>query len=202
METIRYTKKDIETVVTCLLAGQVIAFPTDTVYGLAIVYDQPKALQCLKKAKKRPDHKPIPMMVANVAQIENIAHVSKQAKQLIEAFMPGAFTIILQKKEVIPDDITNGFDTIAIRIPDDEFIRTIIQQCNKPLLVTSANLSGQETGITSKAVLQQLDHRIDGIVLGEANGNVASTIVDATKEIQVVREGNISKTMIERILEK
>ena len=177
--------------------GNVVAFPTDTVYGLGVIYENEEALEALKEAKGRPENKPIPTMVASLEQIETIAEVDDRARKLVNAFMPGAFTIILKKKDTLPDYITNGFDTVGIRMPDDPFVLEMIEKCEKPLLVTSANLSGEETGVNDEQVLSQLDGRIDAIVLGEAGGKVASTIVDMSKEeINIIRSGPIDEETI------
>lgn len=201
MKTIRFEKEDIDAVVELLKEGNVVAFPTDTVYGLAAIYENEEALEALKASKGRPENKPIPTMVSSLKQIEDIAVVDDRARRLVEAFMPGAFTMILNKKKDLPAYITNGFDTVGIRMPDDEFVLELIEKCGKPLLVTSANLSGEETGITDEQVLSQLDGRIDAIVMGEANGKVASTIVDLSKEKPViVRSGPIEETAIWDIL--
>lgn len=201
MHTIRFEKKDVDAVVELLLEGNVVAFPTDTVYGLAVIYEHEAALEALKLSKGRPENKPIPTMVANIAQMEKIAIVDEHARKLAEAFMPGAFTIILKKQPELPAYITNGFDTIGIRMPDDPFVLAVIEQCGKPLLVTSANLSGEETGTKDTQVLSQLDGRIDAIVMGEAGGKVASTIVDLSKdEPVIVRSGPIAEEEILAVL--
>lgn len=202
MQTKRLTKKDLKEAVELLKEGKVVAFPTDTVFGLGAIYENEEALNDLKKSKGRPENKPIPTMVTDVEQMKSIAYVSDAAIRLAKAFMPGAFTIILKKKEHIPDYITNGFDTIGIRIPDDEFVLNLIKECQKPLLVTSANLSGHETGLIDTQVLEQLDGRIDAIVLGEAMGKSASTIVDMSKdEPIIIRSGPISEEEIKRVIE-
>ncbi len=202
MQTKRLTKKDLKEAAELLKEGKVVAFPTDTVFGLGAIYENEEALNDLKKSKGRPENKPIPTMVADVEQMKSIAYVSDAAIRLAKAFMPGAFTIILKKKEHIPDYITNGFDTIGIRIPDDEFVLNLIKECQKPLLVTSANLSGHETGLIDTQVLEQLDGRIDAIVLGEAMGKSASTIVDMSKdEPIIIRSGPISEEEIKRVIE-
>lgn len=201
MKTIRFEKEDIDAVVELLKEGNVVAFPTDTVYGLAVVYENEDALEALKESKGRPENKPIPTMVSSLQQIEEIAKVDDRIRRLADAFMPGAFTIILKKKESLPAYITNGFDTVGIRMPDDAFVLELIEKCGKPLLVTSANLSGEETGITDEQVLSQLDGRIDAIVMGEAKGKVASTIVDLSKEEPVIiRSGPIEESAILSVL--
>lgn len=201
MDTIRFEEEDIDIVVELLMEGSVVAFPTDTVYGLGVVYDDEAALLALKKAKGRPETKPIPTMIGTIDQLEQVAVVSKSAKRLAEAFMPGAITLIMKKKEEVPGYVTNGLATIGVRMPDDEFVCALIEKCGKPLLVTSANKSGEETGINDEQVLSQLDGDIDAIVLGEAKGKLASTIIDvSTEEVKILRDGPITKAQIEAVL--
>ena len=202
METIRYHKEDIQAVVKQLKQKKVIAFPTDTVYGLGVIYDE-EALAALKYSKGRPENKPIPTMVGSLAQMEEIAVLNEEAKKLAAAFMPGAFTMILKKKDSVADFVTNGMETIGIRMPQDDFVLELLRQVGSPMLVTSANLSGEATGLVDVQVLSQLDGRIDGIVLGEAGGKVASTIVDMTSgKLKILREGPISKAILEAALKK
>lgn len=201
MDTCRYTYEDIDIVAKQLQKGKVIAFPTDTVYGLAVVFDDERALSRLKEAKGRPEDKPIPVMVGDMRQMHAIAHLDARAMRLADAFMPGAITLILPKREHIAEYITNGFSTIGIRMPNDDFILSLIRRCGKPLLVTSANLSGHQSTANDKEVLAQLDGRIDGIVIGTAGGHQASTIIDISKEdYRIMRQGIVEKEAIERVL--
>lgn len=201
METIRFEKEDVAVVAELLMEGAIVAFPTDTVYGLAVIYDDEDALKELKKAKVRPDTKPIPTMVSSIEQLEQIAVVTPIAKKLADAFMPGAITLIMKKKDTVAKYVTNGFDTIGIRMPDDPFIINLLKKCGKPLLVTSANISGEETGISDQQVLDQLDGAIDAIVLGEAAGKQASTIVDVSgNEIKILRQGPIQESEILKVI--
>lgn len=203
MKTNRYLNSQIDIVTQAIIDGKVIAFPTDTVYGLGVRYDNEDALNRLKQAKIRPESKPIPMMVSDLSQIEEVAYVNDTAKRLIQKFMPGAFTIVLKKKEEIADYVTNGLPTIAIRMPDDKFVLEIMNQLGKAMLVSSANISAEHSCRNGEEVLEQLDGRIDGIVMGESKSEIASTIVDATSEkIKILREGPITKEMINKILEE
>lgn len=203
MKTNRYFNSQIDIVTQAIIDGKVIAFPTDTVYGLGVRYDNEDALNRLKQAKIRPESKPIPMMVSDLSQIEEVAYVNDTAKRLIQKFMPGAFTIVLKKKEEIADYVTNGLPTIAIRMPDDKFVLEIMNQLGKAMLVSSANISAEHSCRNGEEVLEQLDGRIDGIVMGESKSEIASTIVDATsEEIKILREGPITKEMINKILEE
>lgn len=203
METMRKTKEEMDEVIECLKAGGVAAFPTDTVYGLGVIYDDEEALNRLKEAKGRPESKPIPLMISNLKQIESVAVVTEKAKKLIKKFMPGAFTIILKKRENVPAYVTNGFDTIGIRMPDDDFILELMERIGKPMLVTSANMSGLPTGTTFIEVIEQLEGRIDLIVKGMCGFKESSTIVDAsTDEVKLIRKGPISEDEIMKIVEE
>lgn len=198
METKLIDKESIEEVADLLTRGKLVAFPTDTVFGLACVYDSEEAIQSMKIAKNRPDSKPFPMMVSSKEQIEEIAYVDEKIRRIIDSWMPGAITLVMRKKECVPDYVTNGESTIAIRMADDEFVLRLIKMVGKPLLVTSANISDQHSATSDSEAMEQLNGRIDAIVRGNSLGARASTIVDVTKEeLVVLREGPIS---LKRIL--
>lgn len=201
--TKRFQPEDFDAVVACIKKGEVIAFPTDTVYGLGVTYENEKALHALQVSKGRPDHKPIPTMVCSIEQISKIAYLDENALKIMQAFMPGAITMILKKRSSLPYYITNGFDTVGIRMPKDAFVLRLIEKSGKPMLVTSANLSGEETGVEDHQVLAQLDGRIDGIVMGKAQNGVASTVVDVSAGLpKILREGPITIEMIDDVLKK
>lgn len=192
METQRLTKKDSAKIVEILNSGGVVAFPTDTVYGLAVRYDLKEAILKMKEAKQRPENKPFPMMVSSKAQIERVAVTDARSQKLIDQWMPGALTLVFKKKPEIDELVTNGFPTIGIRMPDDDFVLEIINRVGVPLLVPSANLSGQPSCTTSEEVLKQLDGRIDAVVLGESGASTASTVCDTTgDELKILRQGPI-----------
>lgn len=198
METKLVKPTDITLIADLLREGKVVAFPTDTVYGLGVRFDFEKAIKKLKKAKVRPDTKPLPMMVSSKAQINTVAQTTENANIVIDKWMPGALTIVLKKMPHIPGFVTNHEDTIAIRMADDEFVTRLIDLVGVPLLVTSANISGMPPATTSEEALEQLDGRIEVIVEGSSRGGRASTIIDlTTPEIKVLREGPIT---LDRIL--
>ncbi|MBQ1509193.1 MAG: threonylcarbamoyl-AMP synthase, partial [Erysipelotrichaceae bacterium] len=196
METKLYTREDIDLIKDLLLEGKTVAFPTDTVFGLACVYDDEEAVRRVYEAKGRDFSKPLPMMVSTTDMAQEVSIVTREAKRLLEAFAPGAFTIVLKKKD-LPDYVTMGKDTIAIRIPDDAWIRDLINRTGKPLLVTSANLSDTGSLQEWKDVSEELNGRIDAIVKGTAPGGTASTIVSVVNGVKILREGPITKEEIE-----
>lgn len=198
METKKIGLDEIQILIDDIQQHEVVAFPTDTVFGIACSPMFSDAVEKMKWVKGRDADKPFPMMVSSKEQIEQIAFIPQSALSIIKNFMPGALTIVLMKKDCIADSVTNGKKTIAIRMPDDETVLNILRQTG-PLLVTSANLSGQAAGHTTDEVLAQLEGRISCILQGTSKTSVASTIVDCTEEeIKILREGPISLEMLKR----
>lgn len=183
-----------------LKQGGIVAFPTETVFGVGVRFNDHEALDHLMEAKNRDYSKAITLMVADQADIEKYAYVSEQANKLIDAFMPGMMTLIFRKKEHVDDAMTNGRSTIGIRIPDHAFVLELLRRCG-PLLVTSANLSNHPNTTNTQEVLDQLDGRIDVLVEGETADQIASTIIDVSQDdMKILREGKISKKDIEEVL--
>ena len=145
---------------------------------------------------RSPEEKPIPMMVSNLEQIESVAQIDPLAKWLIKEWMPGAFTIVLPLKQNVSKEYTNGKDTIAIRMPDSAKLLGLIERLGRPMMVSSANQSGEASALTYEEAAQALP-MIEGVVDGQCLGGVASTIVSCSNGIPVVlREGPIRKEEI------
>jgi len=124
----RYFKRIVNT----LRSGGVVAFATDTVFGIGVCFDNLEALNKMKAAKGRDEKKPFPLMVYDISQMHEVAFLNERDQKLVEKFTPGALTLVLKKKEIIKEEFTNGYDTIAIRIPDDEIIkRSRTNVCNQ-----------------------------------------------------------------------
>lgn len=190
----------IEEIVSYIQAGKVVAFPTETVYGLGVQFLNEEALEKLMEAKNRDYSKAITLMVADKKEIDDYAYVNDDARKIIDAFMPGMLTLVFQKRESVDDVMTNGKKTIGIRIPDHSLVLQLLQQAG-PMLVTSANLSNHPNTTTTKEVLEQLDGRIDLVVDGKTTDAVASTVIDVSgKEIKILREGKITKDQIEEVI--
>lgn len=180
--------------------GGIVAFPTETVYGVGIHFNDEEALERLMEAKNRDYSKAITLMVADKADISQYAYISPQAQKMIDQFMPGMITLIFKKKESVHDSMTNGKSTIGIRIPDSEFVLSLLKMVG-PMLVTSANLSQHSNTTSTQEVLNQLDGRIDLVVDGKTSDNIASTVVDVSQdEIKILRAGKITKEQIEEAI--
>jgi L-threonylcarbamoyladenylate synthase len=183
----------IQSVIDTLALGGLVAFPTDTVYGLAARIDQADAIENLFIAKGRDFNKPIAVLVGETEQIEQVAEgFTENAKRLVDRFWPGALTVIVTKRAGLPEKLSPT-STIGVRMPDHAFARALLTACG-PLATTSANLSGRPNPITAADVLAQLDGRIDLLVDGGATpGGVPSTVVDCTVDPPIVlRHGAIS----------
>lgn len=187
-----YTKENIKEVKEELLKGNIIAFPTDTVFGLACIYGDKKAKEKIYIAKNRPENKKLPMMVSDSKMLERYVEINEKEKILLDNLTPGPLTLIFKYKD--------SEETVAVRIPNDRWILDLIKDLDKPLLVTSANLSGSGSLLKAIDVKNQLDERVDGIVMADASGEVSSTIVDCLNDYKILREGPISKEIIDSYL--
>ncbi len=203
MKTKVYESKDYHHIVEDLFAGQVVGFPTETVYGLAIVYNNEEAFRRLYEIKNRSIHKPISMMVSNRFMMSHVAHINFKQKKIIDHFMPGPLTVILKAKSNLPDFVTFHYATIGIRIPTNKVALDILKDVKVPLLVTSANLSNEPSLMTSQEVLEKFDGKIASLIQEDALMGKASTVVDLTSEtIKVLREGPILKEKLDKVWEE
>lgn len=193
MNTLIRNKAQIDEIVQTLKNDGVVAIPTETVFGLGVIYNSSKATDRLIEAKNRDMSKRFTMMLADKADIEKYAYLTKRDQKIVNAFMPGDITVILNSKI--------GEETIGIRIPDDDFVRELIRKCHIPLYVTSANISHQPSALSVKEVLDQLEGRIDMVVEGECGTGIASSVVDLThQDIRMLRQGRITLEMIKEVV--
>jgi L-threonylcarbamoyladenylate synthase len=195
-------QQQIEKGISILKQGGIVAFPTDTVYGLGACADLPQAVERVYEVKERPQNIPLPLLLADVSQITEVAEpVTPIARLLINSFLPGALTIVLPKSNSVSDIITAGSTTIAIRIPAHPVPIALIEGLGTPIVGTSANLSGRPSPLTAAEVYSQLGDKIDLIIDGGCcPGGKESTIVDVTSETPVVlREGAISRAELEQV---
>jgi L-threonylcarbamoyladenylate synthase len=183
--------------------GEVVAIPTDTVYGLAAALDRPDAIERLYAVKGRPAEKAIPVLISDTAHVHTLtSRLSSTADHLTQTFWPGALTLVLPAMPGLPPGVTTvtseGIETVAVRVPGNELARSIIAAAGGALAVTSANRSGEAPAVEAREVnrvgLTQPLLIVDG---GRVLGGVPSTIVDATLERpKILREGAIPASAI------
>ena len=185
-----------------LKEGEVVAIPTETVYGLAGNAFEPKALAKIFAAKERPTFDPLIVHIADIAQLTDIAKdIPDSAYKLAEAYWPGPMTIILPKKDCIPDLCTSALPSVAVRFPNHPIAQAIIKESGLPLAAPSANLFKHVSPTTAEHVAAQLADRIAGIVDGgPCSIGVESSIISLVGELTVMRPGAITPEMFKAIL--
>jgi L-threonylcarbamoyladenylate synthase len=180
--------------IEALKNGRVVVYPTDTLYAFGVnIYDH-NAVRKVFKIKKRPHDIPIPVAVPNINEMKKIAIVNHTARVLANHFIPGSFTLVLDKKNIVPDIVTSGLKKIAIRIPNNKIALDLLAKSG-PLSVTSANIHGMKTPDNIKDLKMQFSKDDIGVYLdyGILKGK-PSTIVDVSSiETKIIREGSIKK---------
>lgn len=188
-------QRQVEQGIAILKNGGIVAYPTDTVYGLGASLDIPQAVERIYQIKERPCNMALPLLLANISQISEVANrVPDIAWLLARKFLPGALTLVLYKSDSVPDIVTAGGNTVAVRIPAHPVPIALIKGLKAPIVGTSANLSGKPSALTADEVRAQLGDRIDLIIDGgRCSGGIESTVLDVTKSPPVVlRKGAIS----------
>jgi L-threonylcarbamoyladenylate synthase len=187
-------QRAIENGVKILQEGGVIAFPTDTVYGLGADASNSKAVERIYEIKNRPKHQQFPVLIADVKQLTALAEpIPEIAWFLARRFWPGGLTLVLSRTDSVPAYLASG-PTIAVRIPNHPVCLALIQHLGNPIIGTSANTTGQPAALTTEEVRQQLGRKIDLVINGgKCPGGKESTIVDVTHEPPIVlRQGIIA----------
>ena len=196
-------EKQIIKAVAILKNGGVVAYPTDTVYGLGASMTDINAVDRIFQVKGRPKGMALPVLLADKQQIAEIVKMfSPAARQLADAFFPGALTIILPKSASVSDIVTGGGKTIAFRIPDHPVPLALIKGLGTPIVGTSANLSGHPSALTAEEVISQIGDKIDMVVDGgRCPGGVESTVIDLSGEKPVIRrQGAVTIEQLRKIL--
>jgi len=178
-----------------ILAGEVVAFPTETVYGLGANVFAPEAIAKIFAAKRRPADNPLIAHIADLSQLASlITHLPSAAHKFIDAFFPGPLTLVLPKSAVVPGIATAGLDTVGVRMPRHPTAHAFLEACSVPIVAPSANVSGRPSPTTWQAVRDDLDGFISCILRGEQTKvGLESTVVDCTVDAPVLlRAGAIS----------
>lgn len=190
-----------------LRAGELVAFPTETVYGLGGNGLDADACRKIYEAKGRPSDNPLILHVADFEGLKKIvSRVTETAEKIFAAFMPGPITVILPRAKCVPDAVTGGLDTVAVRMPDNQVARDLILAAGIPVAAPSANISGRPSPTNGETVSRDLAGRIGAILDGGATDwGIESTIVDCTEAegrdtVTILRPGAITGEMLQEII--
>lgn len=198
-------KSKIETVAKIIKNGGLVAFPTETVYGLGANALDTRAVKKIFEAKGRPADNPLIVHIADKKEIHRLAkEIPGEAEKLIDKFWPGPLTLILKKSKVVPKLTTGGLDTVAIRMPAHKIALALIKEAQVPIAAPSANLFGKPSPTSAEHVIQDLDGKIDVIIDGgEAKIGVESTVLDLTANPPILlRPGAISLEELRDVLDE
>lgn len=186
-----------------LAEGRTVAFPTETVYGIGANALDESAIKKIYKAKGRPSDNPLIVHVTSLEAVETLVdEISPVAQKLMDAFWPGPLTIIFKKSIAVPELVTAGLATVAIRMPSHPIAKALIEKSGVPVAAPSANLSGKPSPTSGEHVIEDLDGRVDYIVVGDhTDVGLESTVVDATGDVaMILRPGGVTKEALEQVL--
>ncbi len=202
-ETLLFKTTELNKASEIIKKGGTVVFPTETVYGLgANAYDE-EAVKNIFLAKGRPQDNPLIVHVFDLEEINNITKdFNENAKKIAKAFMPGPITVVLKKKDTIPNVVSANLETVGIRCPLSKTARAFIKACGCPIAAPSANISGSVSATNFFDVKDELMGRVDGIIEGEnCEYGIESTVIDMTKEPPVIlRPGSVTYEMIKEII--
>lgn len=182
--------------------GGLVAFPTETVYGLGANGLDGSAVERIFEAKGRPADNPLILHVAKKSDVKDLwRHVPDEARRLMDAFWPGPLTLIFVKSDIVPDEVTAGLDTVAVRMPEHKTALALIRAAGVPIAAPSANLSGKPSPTTAEHVLEDMDGRIDAVIDGgPCRVGVESTVLTLVGRPTILRPGGITREMLEQVI--
>lgn len=202
MKTEIINETDIQKAGNIIKQGGLVAFPTETVYGLGADGLNELAVRKIYEAKGRPSDNPLILHVSNMEMTEKIGYINENAKKIIEKFWPGPLTVIVNKKEIVGNVVSAGLKTVAIRMPKNETARKLIAAADTPIAAPSANISGRPSPTRFEDVYDDLNGRIDMIIKSDNSDiGIESTIVDTTSNPPLIlRPGGITYEMLKDVL--
>ena len=183
--------------------GETVIFPTETVYGLGANAMDENATKKIYEAKGRPSDNPLIVHIADVEEVDKIAlEVGEKARKAMDEFWPGPLTIILKKKEIVPNVTSGGLSTVAIRMPSNKIANALIRESKTQIAAPSANISGRPSPTKAEHVVKEMSGRVSGIIMGgDCDFGLESTVVDFSEDKpMILRPGSITKEMLEKVL--
>ncbi len=204
-KVLKPTNENIKIAADILKEGGLVAFPTETVYGLGADAMNAEAVANVYKAKGRPSDNPMIVHISRASDIGQLTpRLSATIVKLIENFWPGPLTLVLKKKEGVPDVTTGGLDTVAVRMPDNEIALKLISEAGCPVAAPSANISGRPSPTKAQHVIDDLSGKIDAVLDGpDCRVGIESTVLDVTGEVPtILRPGIVTAEDVEAVLEQ
>ena len=183
--------------------GGIVIFPTETVYGIGTNGLDENAIQKLYEVKQRPLNKPISLLVNNIEMVEKIAkNITEVEYKLMERFFPGPLTIILEKRDIVPDILTSNTNTIGIRMPSGEIAKKLIEFAGVPIATSSSNISGRPSGTNITDIKKDFEGKVDCFIdNGESELGIPSTVIRIIDNIpHILRQGAISEEEIRKVI--
>ncbi len=204
METQVFKESEINEAANLLTGGEVIAFPTETVYGLGAPVFAPEAIAEIFRIKQRPSDNPLIVHISSLDQVDQVAKdLPETFYQLAAAFFPGPLTLVVKKSSQVPSIVSGGLDTVAIRMPNHLIAKALIALVGQPLVAPSANLSGRPSSTCVEHVLSDFSGKLSGVIDGGVcRHGIESTVVDLVsfEKPTILRPGALSREEIEKVL--
>lgn len=198
-------KEGMEKAANIIRAGGTVAFPTETVYGLGANALDPDAIEKIYKAKGRPSDNPLIVHISDISELQGVASdVDKHILAIANEFWPGPLTLVCKKSADIPDQVTGGLDTVAVRMPNSSIAREFIRSAGVPIAAPSANKSGKPSPTSTSHVIDDLNGKIDAVIMGDDSGiGIESTVLSIDDGmVNILRPGIIGRAEIEDCLIK
>lgn len=189
-------ERELNKVCSCLKNGELIVFPTETVYGIGGDAFEGEVCSKIFEAKGRPSDNPLIVHVSDIEMLEKcVKSINEVERKLIDAFMPGPFTLILPKNEIIPNIVTAGLDTVAVRMPDNIIANIIIKEFGRPIAAPSANKSGRPSGTKILDIKEELENNVSAFIDGgNTEIGIESTVVRVVEKVPIIlRPGAVTR---------
>lgn len=201
-QVLKPTDEALRLAADLLRAGQLVAFPTETVYGLGANALDSAAVPGIFASKGRPADNPLIVHIHDRKQLDGLCRTNDNALKLMEAFWPGPLTLIMPRKPAVPDAVTAGLETVAVRMPSHPVAARLLKACDLPIAAPSANRSGKPSPTTAKHVFDDMDGRIPLILDGgSCDVGLESTVVDMSGDVPcILRPGGVTKAMLEAVI--